>query len=248
VDAVRGKKPGEVWHDSIPADPSALHRRRTVAIERLLLLTVGLLAATVVILAAIVFLQRRFAGRVDDVAMQSGAQPFPVVRLPMDRILPLLQPLDFTRTEKVFHLGVRGYDALVIQWRAVFTESLGPHPTRSREGPAWHAYLILGCGGPHLRMYPKAIFGKPADCVRVSWDRRLSRRFHVQAGDQQAVQWYLGPALRRFLLAQPTRWSFHAEPSGVALVAGGELSRSEARSMKTVLEMFLSAAEPTRIS
>ncbi len=53
--------------------------------------------------------------------------------------------------------------------------------------------------------------------------------------------------LRRFLLTLPAAWSFHAEPSGVGLVAEGELPRSEAGTMRTVLERLPAAAEPARM-
>ncbi len=188
-------------------------------------------------------LQRRREKDLDGAAAQSGAERSSDARLPMDRILPLLQPLDFTKANRVYQWSMGGYDAFVIQWMSVVLVANEP-----RLVGFWHAYLVLGCGGPHLRAYPKGIFGKPSGCVRVAGDHAFSRRFHVQAQDADTARWYLGPALRRFLLAQPAAWSFHAEPSGVALVAGGKLSEPEARSMRTVLEKLLAAAEPTRIS
>ncbi len=161
----------------------------------------------------------------------------------MDRILPLLQPLDFTKANRVYPWSMGGYDAFVIQWMSVVLVANEP-----RLLGFWHAYLVLGCGGPQLRAYPQGVFGKPAGCVRVAGDGLFSRRYHLQAGDPETAKGYLGPALRRFLLAQPGRWSFHAEPSGVALVAEGKLSEREARSMRTVVEKLLAAAEPTRIT
>lgn len=179
----------------------------------------------------------------DRAAANSGAETVSEARLPMEQVLPLLQPLDFTKASRVYRWSLGGYDAFVMQWMSVILEANRPRPAG-----VWHAYLLLGCGGPHLRAYPKAFFGEPAGCVRIARDGAFSRRYHVQAGDPETAEGYLGPELRRFLLAQPARWSFHAEPSGVALVAEGKLSEEEARSTRTVLERLLAVAEPTRIS
>lgn len=213
-----------------------------MAIGSVLRLAVVLLAVTALILATVAFLHRILEKRLDRAVTRSGGEPTSDARLPMDRVLPLLQPLDFTKTDRVYQFSVGGYDAFVIQWGFAVVVA-----TEVRPVGVWHAYLVLGCGGPHLRVYPKALFGEPAGCVRVARDPAFSRRFHVQAQDADTARWYLGPALRRFLLTLPAAWSFHAEPSGVGLVVEGELLRSEASSMRTVLEKLLAAAEPSRI-
>ncbi len=211
-----------------------------------MVLSFALLVVTALIVAVIAILHRSFEdaheAAVDRAAMQSGGKPPHDVRLPMDQVLPLLQPLDHTKTDWARHFSVAGRDAFVLQWRRVLRGA-----TEYGAADVWHAYLVLGCGGPHLRVYPKALFGKPADCVQVTGDPVFSKRFHVQARDQEAVRWYLGPALRRFLLAQAGWWSFHAEPHGVALVAEGEIPGSETPQMRMVLERLLAAVEAARI-
>ncbi len=216
---------------------------------------VVLLVATALILATVASLHGIVEKRLDRAVMKSGAEPTSDARLPMDRVLPLLQPLDFTKTDCVYQFGVGGYEAFVVQWRVLvplqatqrYILAAVESPIVDVSASVWHAYLVLGCGGPHLRVYPKALFGEPAGCVQVPRDRAFARRFHVQAQDADTARWYLGPALRRFLLTLPAAWSFHAEPSGVGLVVENELPRSEARKMRTVLERLLAAAEPTRM-
>ncbi len=225
----------------MPADPERRGSGRAIAIESVLLLLSGLLVATALILATIVLVHRDRKKDLDRAAVESGAEAISEARLPMDQVLPVLQPLDLSDADRVYRFSVRGYDAFVIQWRWVI-----PVATEARPADVWHGYLVLGCGGPHLRVYPKAFFGEPAGCVQVVRDPAFSKRFHVQANDPEAARWYMGPALRRFLLTLPMGWSFHAEPSGVALVVGGALSKWEARSMRKVLEKLLAAAEPTR--
>ncbi len=226
-----------------------------MAMESVLLLLVVLLVATALILVTVASLHGVVENRLDRAAMKSGAEPTSDAGLPMDRVRPLLQPLDFTKTDRIYQFGVGGYEAFVMQWRVLVPlQPTQRHILVALESPVadvwagvWHAYLVLGCGGPHLRVYPKALFGKPAGCVRVPRDRAFARRFHVQAQDADTARWYLGPALRRFLLTLPAAWSFHAEPTGVGLVAEGELPRSEAGKMRKVLERPLAAAEPTRM-
>jgi hypothetical protein len=182
--------------------------------------------------------RRRHTADLTQALLRQGFRPLanylPVLR----RLQPLLHPLDYLseneQSGSAFSCGVGSRDALFLAWAY---DSPGGHHGSSFQVDQ-RAYILLGPGAPHLRALPKVIFGKSASPIHMDDDPAFSRTFWVEGADREAIRRYLGPDLRRFLLARGAPWRFHAGPEGVALLCRGRTPSREAFRIRATLEQM----------
>lgn len=187
----------------------------------------------------------------------------PVADLPAvtRQVTDLLLPLQLDRTGRAFSFNVGGQDAFVYEFRSFYKAySVRGNFTYNAER-YWHAYVIPGLASPYVRVYSKGRF-RPSSKGTINFpeDPAFSKDLYVQGKDEGAIRHYLGPDLRRLLLAQSERlhdvWfrntsgmrkiaGFHAGPEGVALVISGEISTTEAPQMASI---FMKLAAMTEAS
>lgn len=187
--------------------------------------------------------QRRHTTDLAQAMLRQGFQPVPDVLPVIRRLQRLLQPLDYlAENEKggsAFSRRVGGRDAYFIEWSY---DSPGGHHGNSFQVDQ-RAYVVLGPGAPYLRALPKVVFGKSASPIVISDDRAFSKTFWVEGTDREAIRRYLGPEVRRFLLAQGNPWRFHAGPEGVALMCRGRAPRRESARIRATLERLATLTE-----
>lgn len=207
-------------------------------------------------------LQRSGEHQRDEIVQAGGGLGLdPVADLPAvtRQVADLLHPLQLDRTGRAFSFNVGGQDAFVYEFRSFYKAySVRGNFTYDAER-YWHAYVIPGLASPHVRVYSKGRF-RPSSKGTIDFpeDPAFSKDLYVQGKDEGAIRHYLGPDLRRLLLAQSERlhdvWfrnksgmpkiaGFHAGPEGVALVISGEISTTEAPQMASIFMKLAAMAE-----
>ncbi len=179
--------------------------------ELIALMVVSLVIVGIYTVAYIVTYERRQHRSETDfrrAMLRQGLLLAPDLSSVTSRVYTLLEPLGPDRPEVAFSFSVGGREAFLYEWRTTYWAG----------DEYWHAYVILGPGAPSLRVMSKAFLGKPPHPIEFAEDRRFSKAFWVEGTETGATRVYLGPALRRFLLAQGKEWGFLGGPEGVALV------------------------------
>ena len=183
----------------------------------------------------------RDEGRFVQTALRLGLRQVPDLPAVMGRVGALLQPEGgdgavLWKPGPAFALSVGRREAFLFEWS---------HPdARFRR-----AYVVLGPRAPHLLASPRRRFTileeyeEPTGAIGFPEDPPFSRTFWVWGADPVAIRLFLGPELRRFLLAYRRGWRFHAGPEGAALSRWGRTPPSEWPQMRAILERLAAVVE-----